>query len=559
MAKNRQKRVSNQNKNPQQRQRNQNQLAYEQQNQAQQAQQQQNQPQPALQPTNEPTTKLEETTLRVDGEKIVIQGDQHTEIEFNVKAKNLLEKFLKFKPSNIEEISVQVTVLSEQFEAQLKEFKEIQQTFNQMASEKNNVETNFKALKDNSAQAYDNLTDCYNSIQQEVAKLSSIEAKMELFPTKNKIEGLRHDFVNSLAKVEEKIGTFKHLERALKAELQQSQQAIVKELEQSKNEIKDIASKIDDITMSVDLTINDNKRIKNIEKATEVIQGKIETLQNSNNDDIKKLLEDKTVTLKKEFPPLNEDEATIIELAKYGEYISEQLTIAARHYARKRKEIEEIAEERNRHGQELIKVRNEAERTGYEKGKLEYVRSLISNYSDLHALFTSETSELQVLATFLKNQGVAVHEDFAQGELVEIAEHNQQAAEVYASFTGLGTFVVKKPAYLVGENVYQKAVLVPYEAPVQEVSQQPVNVVEETTVTAEVEENVPQSTVEELISVSELEVEEQAQLLEGENVLAPVDVNAITITEQATVTSEAVEPEQKVSTETTEAHKVNQQ
>ena len=153
MAKNRQKRVSNQNKNPQQRQRNQNQLAYEQQNQAQQAQQQQNQPQPALQPTNEPTTKLEETTLRVDGEKIVIQGDQHTEIEFNVKAKNLLEKFLKFKPSNIEEISVQVTVLSEQFEAQLKEFKEIQQTFNQMASEKNNVETNFKALKDNSAQA----------------------------------------------------------------------------------------------------------------------------------------------------------------------------------------------------------------------------------------------------------------------------------------------------------------------------------------------------------------------------------------------------------------------
>lgn len=62
-----------------------------------------------------------------------------------------------------------------------------------------------------------------------------------------------------------------------------------------------------------------------------------------------------------------------------------------------------------------------------------------------------------------------------------------------------------------------------------------------------------------MISVSELEVEEQAQLLEGENVLAPVDVNAITITEQATVTSEAVEPEQKVSTETTEAHKVNQQ
>lgn len=555
MAKNKQKRVSNHDKNQQQRQRNQNQQI----SQAQSTHQQLNQPQPTLQPTNRPTTRLEEATLQVDGEKVVIQGDQYAKIEFNVKAKNLLEKVMIWKPNNLEEISVQVTVLSEQFEAQLKEFKEIQQNFNQMVSEKNNVESNFKTLNDNSARAYDNLTDCYNSIQQEVSKLNSIEDKLELFPTKNKIEGLRHEFVNSLAKVEEKIGTFRHLERALKAELHQSQQAIVKELEQSKSEVKDLASKIDDITTSVDLTINDNKRIKNIEKATEVIQGKIETLQNSNNDDIKKLLEDKTFTLKKEFPPMNEDEATIVELAKYGEYISEQLTIAARHYARKRKEIDEIAEERNRHGQELIKVRDEAERAGYEKGKLEFVSSLISNYSDLHALFTNETSELQVLATFLKNQGVVVHEDFAQGELVEIAAHNQQAAEVYASFTGVGTFVVKKPAYLVGENVYQKAALVQYEAPIKEVPQRLVDVVEETTVAAEIEEIVQQPTVEESISVSQLEVEEQSLPLKEESEFAPVEVSATTIAEQASATSEAVDTEQEVSTETTEAHKVNQQ
>lgn len=231
-----------------------------------------------------------------------------------------------------------------------------------------------------------------------------------------------------------------------------------KELRSFKNRLEALPDTLDD-------ELNLTKRLKGIEKTTDTIQGTLQTLQNQDQSEIKDLLRDKMVNFKKEFPAMNEDEETIVELAKYSEFITEQLSLAARHYARNRQLIEGIHKERNYFGQQLKDAKAQAHQTGFEEGKTVVIKQLLANYTDVDALFESTNEESRILVTYLKNQGLLKDETLLKGSVIVITDENRQLMEMKASFEGLGQYKVMKPAYKLNEAIYQKAVLVLYVNP----------------------------------------------------------------------------------------------
>ena len=104
-------------------------------------------------------------------------------------------------------------------------------------------------------------------------------------------------------------------------------------------------------------------RIKEIGESTEMIRslpGKI--------DDIAEILSARGLQIKQELPALNHDEETLAQLAQYGEKILQQLSIAARWYARKMPELSkhetEIKNLTETHAEELTSAAKDGEARG---------------------------------------------------------------------------------------------------------------------------------------------------------------------------------------------------
>ena len=187
------------------------------------------------------------------------------------------------------------------------------------------------------------------------------------------------------------------------------------------------------------------KRIKYIGESTELIQslpGKI--------DDITELLTSRGLQIKQELPALNHDEETLAQLAQFGEKILQQLSIAARWYARVLPELSkhetEIKNLNVTHEQEKLR----AEKDGETRGRKAVVRELLARYGDnVHALMSpaeDADGRLKVLATFLENEGIQpIYQIHAE---LEITDDNLMNYEHNIANLRTGKIVITSPGYV---------------------------------------------------------------------------------------------------------------
>ena len=195
-------------------------------------------------------------------------------------------------------------------------------------------------------------------------------------------------------------------------------------------------------------------RIKEIGESTEMIRslpGKI--------DDIAEILSARGLQIKQELPALNHDEETLAQLAQYGEKILQQLSIAARWYARKMPELSkhetEIKNLTETHAEELTS----AAKDGEARGRKAVVRDLLARYGEnIHDLMESAENEggrLKVLADFLKNEGVEpiyqLHEER------EITDDDLMNYEHNIANLRAGKIVITSPGYSFDNQVISKA------------------------------------------------------------------------------------------------------
>lgn len=195
-------------------------------------------------------------------------------------------------------------------------------------------------------------------------------------------------------------------------------------------------------------------RLKYIGEQTELIQslpGKIDGLTD--------ILSAKGLQIKQEFPVLNHDEETLAQLAQCGEKILQQLTIAARWYARKKPELDKhetaIKNLNETHEKELIR----AAKDGEARGRKAAVQALLARYGenipDLMESAEKVSGRLNVLAEFLKNEGV--EQIYQLHEELEITDDNLMNYEHNIANLRAGKIIITSPGYSFDNQVVSKA------------------------------------------------------------------------------------------------------
>ena len=239
------------------------------------------------------------------------------------------------------------------------------------------------------------------------------------------------------------------------------------------------------------------ERLKNIGESTEMIQSlpsKIDDI----TDDITEILSAKGLQIKQEFPAINHDEETLAQLAQYGEKILQQLAIAARWYARKMPELSKhedaIRKLNETHEKDLIR----AGKDGEARGRKAAVRDLLARYGEnIHDLMEAAENDggrLNVLAEFLKNEGV--EQIYQLHEEREITDDNLMNYEHNIANLRAGKIVITSPGYSFDNEVISKATYMPAEEfyAAQAAEQQ---VEENSAVDTETENTAPDSQAEE--------------------------------------------------------------
>ncbi len=215
-----------------------------------------------------------------------------------------------------------------------------------------------------------------------------------------------------------------------------------------------------DERISTPISTNFPKELRSIGKSCETIEGKVRRI-----DDIHKLLDEKGISIREEFPPSNDDEETVVQLSKYCEKIVSHLTTAARHYARNRDDISR--EGRQKHEEEIEKARGESFNIGKEAGRIEVLEDLIEKF-DMETLLRGDSEQVKTVFGFLRNHGLEEDGKIQEGKKIEIQEENRGELEPMAEFQGLGVFTVKASCYKLGDKIIRKAVLESEPAPVEE-------------------------------------------------------------------------------------------
>ena len=278
------------------------------------------------------------------------------------------------------------------------------------------------------------------------------------------VRDIKEKVSNSITKIDDL--TEMILDRPKNVDLEDTAEDIIKKIDKhiydvksdiiSRNEksVKDVKRDLADFNAVLNEIIN--IKLKDIANDTELIQslpGKI--------DNIDKTLKDKGIRLKQEFPAVSHDEETLAELTECGEKILQQLSIAARWYARKKPEMEDYERKLKNLSDANERAKEQAKNEGFEEGRKAVITNLLISYDDINALMTAEPENadkrLKVLATFLKNQGVEpIYEINKELEITDDNlgnfEHNINNLK-----KGIGKIIITSPGYTFGTKTISKA------------------------------------------------------------------------------------------------------
>ena len=192
----------------------------------------------------------------------------------------------------------------------------------------------------------------------------------------------------------------------------------------------------------------------------ETITGKVESLSGDMSS-LKDLLESKGLEIRQKFPAANADEEVLCQLTEYGQTVLSQLSIAARHYARSKANLDKLSELKDQASKAESKGYNEGKEFGRSEGRTEVLKELLKKYSDCATLLLDNNeisdplSHLRILADFLRSEGV--HREYEPGQIVEVNDENFD--ELSARIENLTRHNVRivKGDYYIHEELLQKA------------------------------------------------------------------------------------------------------
>lgn len=282
-----------------------------------------------------------------------------------------------------------------------------------------------------------------------IAKLKILLEKVQVVFDASKRCSKREDINNLKDEIQKAYGEIENvLNRKMKT---------INNLKEDINIVKDKAMDLPDIAANVEDIKGDTGKINAIVKNVESCNGKLKQL-----DAIHKVLTDKNLEMKQNFPAITQDEQALAQMAEYGRTIMQQLEIAARWYARVKPDLDGIENERMHHATELKEKVNEAKEQGIKEGRKQIIKELLSKYDEenLEGLFEAEADgalqRVKILATFLRNEGIA--EELAKNTVIDISEANIEKYRNRIAHVHSGKIRITAPAYVLDGEIIAKAV-----------------------------------------------------------------------------------------------------
>lgn len=255
--------------------------------------------------------------------------------------------------------------------------------------------------------------------------------------------------------------TFQNIKNSISLN-HKNEKEIYSELNSIKHEVNKLSKDSKKISKDTDYIESINDAIKRVKQQQEELSETIQLLQGKMKslDKIEELKQDIQKNInKKEVVVSNLDEDILNNLGKYGNKIIDELTIAARCYAKNKEKLEIIDEEKNEYENKIINTRKEFESKGEKNGKLSIVKEIVDKCDSLDKLYDSENKFEKLIKDILINNGFMRDENFKVGNEISVTEENKNQIQEKFHCEEVGTYKVKKSVILLNDKVYTRGEL----------------------------------------------------------------------------------------------------
>ena len=298
------------------------------------------------------------------------------------------------------------------------------------------------------------LSDLVKDVKTEVIQLKSSAAKENSLKSMvNAVDGALRNFVQD---TRQRVIGLQNSLNGFPMKFDELKSSISK-LQQAQGELSDFAESGFQSTLKSELKPM---------QALETMSGKVVNLA-SDIEEVKRVLTDKGLEVRQKFPAANTDEEVICQMAEYGRTILDQLSIAARWYARSKTDIDQASDLRAQAEKEYQRGLDEGKKAGINEGKARVIEELVNRYGDCAKLLLDDTDQqnaderLSILADFLHAEGL--HRGHSKDEIIEV--HNEQEAAMLENppLEFPKKVCITKGDYYLGDKLLQRAQWKPVE------------------------------------------------------------------------------------------------
>jgi len=196
----------------------------------------------------------------------------------------------------------------------------------------------------------------------------------------------------------------------------------------------------------------------------ETVSGKVANLA-SDIEEIRRVLTDKGLEVRQKFPAASADEEVICQMADYGRTILDQLSVAARWYARSKTDIDQASDLRAQAEKEHQKGYDEGKEAGKAEGKASFIEELVKRCGDCSSLFIDGTDQqnadgrLKILSDLLQGEGL--HRGHHKDEIIEVHDEKEAAVLENPPHEFPKKVRITNSDFYLGDKLLQKAVWEP--------------------------------------------------------------------------------------------------
>lgn len=201
-----------------------------------------------------------------------------------------------------------------------------------------------------------------------------------------------------------------------------------------------------------------SKKLEELIELTEMLEGKFGKV-----DELYTLLSDNGVTIKREIPPVSEEDQDVLNLTKYAGRIIEQLGYGTRTYVRERKNMEQRKKEIDNYKQVTEERIAVAKEQAEKEATVKLLQNLLEKYDSIDSIIDSTEQRVRLIWSFMMETGCVIETidetELKKNNTISLSEElTEKMAARYEGIKGAGMYKVIKTGIVLDKEIICPAV-----------------------------------------------------------------------------------------------------